>query len=59
MTLTQQHSVEKYRPGIVAEALRSGNMGCSAEECRCGLIIGGSQAGTGDPTAINNSSMVS
>lgn len=45
--------------GIVAEALRSGNMGCSAQECRCGVIIGGSQPGIGDPTVMNNSSMAS
>ena len=52
-------SVEKCRPGTTAESLRGGVAGCSVEEHRSAKIRGGVQAGTGDPTVINNSPMVS
>lgn len=38
------HIVEKYRPGIIVEALRSGQTECSAEEYRHVVIRDGTQA---------------
>lgn len=42
---------------MTVESLRGEDAGCSVEEHR--TIRDGMQAGTGDPTAINNSPMVS
>lgn len=40
--------------------MRSGDTGCSIEACRVGWVVrDGAQAGTGDPTAINSSIMIS
>lgn len=50
MTLTQGCSVQKYRSGTIAEALRSGSTGWSIEECRQGMIRDGAQADAADPT---------
>lgn len=44
---------------MIAESLRGGYIGCGVEEHRSGTIRDEAQAGTGDPTAINNSPMVS
>lgn len=54
----QFFSVEKCRPGTTAESSRGEDAGCSVEEHRSGTIKDGVEAGTGDPTAINKSPMV-
>jgi len=50
MTLAQRCAVQQYRPGMRAEALRTGSTGQRIEEHRHGVIRDGAQAGTVDPT---------
>jgi len=42
--LQLQHNVEKYRPGIMVEALRSGHTECIEEEYRQVIMGDGAQA---------------
>lgn len=44
---------------MTSKSLRGGDAGCSVEEHRRGTKRHGVQAGTGDPTLINNSPTVS
>lgn len=47
--------MEKYRPGMIAETLRSGNTGCDVKECRRGIRRDRAQTKAGDLLVINNS----
>lgn len=53
MTLTKI-CMKKYRPGMKADALRSGDTRCSGEEYRHGMIRVKVQVDDGDPIALNN-----
>lgn len=59
MTLTEWFSIGKYRPGVIAEALRHGETGCGIEEQRRGVTTNGVWAGSGEQMAIDSTPMVS
>lgn len=54
-TITQRNEIQA---GTRAGAQRKGDTRCGAEERGHGVVQHGAWAGTGEPTAINNLSMV-